>query len=292
MLTYLETNLLSSPAQTLVNTVNTEGVMGKGIAKQFKEKFPEMFFEYRQICDAKKLQVGNLHLWRGRDKWILNFPTKTTWKMPSKTSYIEAGLKKFVEAYEKLGIISISFPRLGCGNGQLSWDIDVKPLIEKYLADLPINIYIHNIQTNSDFIPEHEENESRIPLTTHKFFLDIQQVLYKNKGSFRTFEKCLNFHATLQDNNLNIIEDENGGNDIIPKEELASAWSSLQFGILSSEDNADTKTIKHKNYLFPILAELPYIQKANITDSRERNIKIALLLKSDSGSKNIQGNLW
>lgn len=290
MLTYLETNLLSSPAQTLVNTVNTEGVMGKGIAKQFKEKFPEMFPEYKQMCDAKKIQVGNLHLWRGEEKWILNFPTKTTWRQPSKISYIEEGLKKFVEAYEKLGIISISFPRLGCGNGQLSWDRDVKPLMEKYLSELPINIYIHSIQTNSDFIPEHKELEVHIPSTADKFISDIQRVLYDNRGSFETFEGCLNFHASLKDDCLKIIEDRNGENDIIPREELRSAWSSLQFGILSSDD-VNVITARHKNYLLPILSELPYIQKVVVQDSKEKDTKIALLLRSDSGTKSTQGSL-
>ena len=107
---YRQTSLLESTAQTLVNTVNCVGVMGKGIAKHFKEREPEMFFEYKRICEKKLLAPGKLWLWRGADSLILNFPTKQHWRSPSKLEWIEAGLKKFVSDYQELGIIEISFP--------------------------------------------------------------------------------------------------------------------------------------------------------------------------------------
>jgi len=75
MLTYVRTSVFESPAQTLVNTVNTVGVMGKGVARDFKERYPEMFKEYKKLCDQDKLDIGKLHLWRAADHWILNFPT-------------------------------------------------------------------------------------------------------------------------------------------------------------------------------------------------------------------------
>ena len=156
MLAYLRTDLFSSPAQTLVNTVNTEGVMGKGVAKTFKQKYPEMFREYKRLCDRGDLRVGSLMLWRGQDKWVLNFPTKTTWRLPSQMPYLEAGLKRFVEVYENLGITSISFPPLGCGNGGLDWS-DVKPLMEKYLKRVSIPVYIHDLHVGAEFVPEHLE---------------------------------------------------------------------------------------------------------------------------------------
>src|SRR5271165_6585792 len=108
MLTYLHTSLFESPAQTLVNTVNTVGVMGKGIAKTFRERYPAMFAEYKKLCNAQELKVGGLQLWKGIDHWVLNFPTKTTWRLPSKLNYIEVGLQTFVNNYEKAGIISAS----------------------------------------------------------------------------------------------------------------------------------------------------------------------------------------
>src|SRR4029078_8700192 len=129
MLVYLRTDLFTSPAQTLVNTVNTVGVMGKGIAKTVKERYAEMFRIYREYCDRGELRTGSLMLWRGPDRWVLNFPTKTTWRLPSGIEYIESGLRRFMETYEELGITSASFPPLGCGNGNLDWH-EVKPLME------------------------------------------------------------------------------------------------------------------------------------------------------------------
>ncbi|MFN7387891.1 macro domain-containing protein [Brevundimonas sp.] len=158
MLIYRRTNLLESDAQTLVNTVNCVGVMGKGIAKAFKEREPTMFDAYRRICDQRLLEPGKLWLWQGSDQWILNFPTKIHWRSPSKLEWIEAGLSKFVLEYERRGIREISFPRLGCGNGGLDWD-NVKPIMEQYLSPLPIPIYIHDF-TKDIGLPEHLEQAS------------------------------------------------------------------------------------------------------------------------------------
>ena len=155
MLTYLKGDIFSSPAQVLVNTVNTVGVMGKGVALEYKNRYPEMFRYYQGLCDEGKFGVGNLALWKSEDKWILLFPTKKHWRNPSQMEYIEAGLKKFVASYYKMGIESIAFPRLGCGNGQLRWE-DVQPVMEKYLSDLPIQIFVYVDQYKEE-LPEHKQ---------------------------------------------------------------------------------------------------------------------------------------
>ncbi len=134
MLIYVDGDLFLSPAHVLVNTVNTVGVMGKGIAKDFKFFFPEMFREYQSRCENNSIDIGKLFLFRTATKWILNFPTKKHWRNPSKTEYIEAGLKAFVAGYARTGITSIAFPRLGCGNGELDWEKQVRPLMEKHLG--------------------------------------------------------------------------------------------------------------------------------------------------------------
>lgn len=146
MLIYKKGDIFSSDCQTLVNTVNCEGFMGKGIALEFKKKFPIMFLSYKKICNAKLLRPGLLQLWKSEDKWILNFPTKDKWRDKSKISYIEDGLKKFVEIYKEKGITSISFPLLGCNNGGLDFETQVKPLMEKYLNldDILIEIYLRD----------------------------------------------------------------------------------------------------------------------------------------------------
>jgi O-acetyl-ADP-ribose deacetylase (regulator of RNase III) len=94
--------------------------MGKGIAKDFKLKYPEMYQQYRQFCQKGSLKIGTLWIYRTSPKWILTFPTKEHWKNPSRLEFIEIGLQKFVQTYEKQKIQSIAFPKLGCGNGQLN----------------------------------------------------------------------------------------------------------------------------------------------------------------------------
>ena len=91
-----------------------------------------------------KLPAWNwLHVYHAADKIIVNFPTKKHWRNPSQLIYIEAGLETFVADYERYGITSVAFPQLGCGNGELGWEGQVKPVMERYLKDLPIPVYIH-----------------------------------------------------------------------------------------------------------------------------------------------------
>src|SRR5690348_8260075 len=127
-----EGNLLSSDAEALVNTVNTEGVMGKGIALQFKEAFPDTYEQYRKACKKGEVRVGRVFVTRNPKlvgpKWIIHFPTKDAWRKPSRLEYIEKGLSDLVRVIRELGIRSIALPPLGCGHGGLDWR-QVKPLI-------------------------------------------------------------------------------------------------------------------------------------------------------------------
>ena len=155
MNTYVKGNIFNSPAKVLVNNVNTVGVMGKGVALEYKKRYPDMFECYKGLCEMKQLDIGNLYLWKKSEKWILLFPTKKHWRNPSKLEYIEKGLKKFQENWDKIGSNSIAFPRLGCGNGGLDW-ADVKPLMEKYMEKLPMQIFIY-VDNYEDPIPEHKD---------------------------------------------------------------------------------------------------------------------------------------
>ena len=156
MLTYVRGDLFQSPAKVLVNTVNTVGVMGKGIALTYKQIYPEMYKRYVELCEAKRLDVGTLWLYRTEHKWVLNFPTKKHWRSPSKLQYIEAGLQKFVDTYAQENITSVAFPQLGCGNGELDWK-DVQPLMVQYLRKLPINVYIYLYDRAQRAQPEHRD---------------------------------------------------------------------------------------------------------------------------------------
>lgn len=142
-LRYIDCSLFDSPAQTLVNAVNTVGVMGKGVARAFRDIYPAMYMEYRSLCKDGRFSPGMLWLYKSSGKWVLNFPTKLDWRDPSALEYLDSGLSKFVEGYEKYRIESVSFPMLGCGAGGLDWESDVKPLMERYLANLPIDVFVH-----------------------------------------------------------------------------------------------------------------------------------------------------
>ncbi len=132
MISIVKGNILESKAEALINTVNTQGVMGKGIALQFKKAFPEMFGEYENECKAGRIIIGKMHVWRNDGmfdpKYVINFPTKNDWKHKSKLEYITKGLVDLVRVITDLGITSLAVPPLGCGNGGLDWKV-VKPLI-------------------------------------------------------------------------------------------------------------------------------------------------------------------
>lgn len=135
-------NIFESNATTIVNTVNCVGVMGKGIALEFKNRYPQMFNEYVEMCARKEIKPGVPYLYQDLlGNSILNFPTKDHWKSPSQLAYIINGLDWFVENYADLGIDSIAFPPLGCGNGGLPWEL-VGPIMYNKLNPLPIQIEI------------------------------------------------------------------------------------------------------------------------------------------------------
>lgn len=142
MLQIKKGDLFVSKAQVLVNPVNLEGVMGKGLALEFKKRFPEMFEQYRKFCLKKTFAAGQLWLYKGKEKWVLNFPTKISWRDPSDLALIESGLEKFKATYESKGITSVAFPMLGCGCGGLKY-ADVLPLMERILGDIPIDITVY-----------------------------------------------------------------------------------------------------------------------------------------------------
>ena len=147
MITYTQGNLLEADAEALVNTVNTVGIMGKGIALMFKEAFPANYKAYEQACKRKEVRVGKVFATERQDllgpKWIINFPTKEHWRNPSKIEWIKQGLddlKLFVQTNK---VRSVAIPPLGSGNGGLEWS-KVKPLIEAALGslkDVTVTVY-------------------------------------------------------------------------------------------------------------------------------------------------------
>jgi O-acetyl-ADP-ribose deacetylase (regulator of RNase III) len=147
MITFRKGNLLDAPVDALVNTVNTVGVMGKGIALMFKEAFPENFRAYEDACKRKEISVGHMFVTESSrfdgPKWIINFPSKKHWRQPSKLEWITEGLADLRRVITEKGIHTVALPPIGCGNGGLDW-ADVRPEIERALgslADVDVQVF-------------------------------------------------------------------------------------------------------------------------------------------------------
>lgn len=171
MIQYITGNILDSNAQALVNTVNTMGVMGKGIALQFKKAYPNNYKAYEKASKNEEVKVGKMFVTLDSntttgERIIINFPTKTNWRKPSEYKYIEDGLKNLIEVINDKKIISIAIPPLGAGNGGLNWE-KVKKLIEQKLGHLNINIYVYEPTLQ---IQEHLMKE-RVKLTDARALL-------------------------------------------------------------------------------------------------------------------------
>ncbi|MFD1467280.1 macro domain-containing protein [Hymenobacter caeli] len=155
MITYHTGNLLDAPAQALVNTVNTVGVMGKGVALQFRERFKQNYAAYLKACKQGELSPGHLlaveELTANGPLLIINFPTKTDWRRKSTYGYVEAGLRALADLIGQRQLTSVALPPLGCGHGGLDWE-RVRPLIEQYLGGLPttnVLVYEPNAQVKA-----------------------------------------------------------------------------------------------------------------------------------------------
>ena len=147
----LQGNIFTSTCQTQVNTINCVGVMGAGIALEFKLRYPDMFTKYLSLCEQKQIEIGKLWLYKNTENWVLNFPTKQHWKYPSKLDYLQRGLDKFVQTYQERGIESIAFPLLGAAKGGLPED-KVLILMERCLKNctIPVEVYQYDPAATDD----------------------------------------------------------------------------------------------------------------------------------------------
>lgn len=166
--------IFDSDCDVIVNTVNCQGVMGRGIALEFKFRYPGMFNQYKVQCEQGEVRLGKLFLYRNKKKpWILNFPTKDHWKLPSRVEYLEKGLKEFSRTYRQNQIRSVAFPKLGTTSGKLNWEM-VKNLMYSHLKPLPdlaVEIYHFNHQAPDNLFNKltplvmdlYPENRLKIP---------------------------------------------------------------------------------------------------------------------------------
>jgi len=270
MLKFHRTSLMTSSAQTVVNTVNTVGVMGKGLAAAFKERHPGMFLEYKKVCKNGNLAPGSSWLWKGDDQWVLNFATKKNWRNPSKIEYVRDGLIEFRDNFESAGIREIAFPRLGCGNGGLQWK-EVRPLMVDLLHDLPVTVYIHDFEKKLRAL-EHELpllQNAKKPNSFDAFYEDLTKAIALRDGEISALMMNEPFYVQLNDRFE--LRGARGCDDLLAaKEDLFRIWSVLSVSPLGRFDLPEpVQNCALK--VFSVLSTLPYVRPVNIANRHGRN---------------------
>ena len=181
-------DLLNAEVEALVNTVNTVGIMGKGIALQFKDAFHTNYKIYKDACKAQTFKIGQLLVVKDHnailgEKIIINFPTKVHWKQSSKYEYIESGLKELAKYIQTHEINSIAVPPLGCGNGGLDWVI-IKPMMEKYLSNLDSEVYVFEPNSKVKELLQKQAVTTKVKLTSSRAMLLYSLFHYEALGEY------------------------------------------------------------------------------------------------------------
>lgn len=210
-------NIFTSKADVLVNPVNCVGIMGAGLALEFRLRYPEMFIKYADICDKKLLSPGKLWIFNGTDKRILNFPTKIDWKAKTQKEFLEKGLSKFVDTYKEKNIQSIAFPLLGADRGGLSKSTSLEIML-RFLEPLSLDIEIYEYLStaNDDLfkdiqsflltntletiayetgIKKHILDNIYSAFKTNQYF-QVNQLLSIDGVGVKTLEKIFKFYST------------------------------------------------------------------------------------------------
>lgn len=205
---YITGNLLAAPTQALVNTVNTVGVMGKGIALQFKERFPINFKVYERACKAGEVKIGKMLVVKENtlegEKIVINFPTKTDWFKKSQYNYIEEGLKDLVNVIKEYKISSIAIPPLGCGNGGLQWE-KVKMMMNSHLSDIPnVDILVYEPNDAVKEILQKEEAKKDVKLTAARAMILAALFKYERFGEIASVFAANKLAYFLQESGENL----------------------------------------------------------------------------------------
>jgi O-acetyl-ADP-ribose deacetylase (regulator of RNase III) len=217
MIEFIKGNLLSAEAEALVNTVNTVGVMGKGIALQFRETFPDNYKTYQKACKQGKVQIGKMLVYDNgqfvNPRYIINFPTKGHWRESSKIEDVEAGLVDLQNVIRNYGIKSIAVPPLGCGSGGLDWNV-VRPLIVDSLSqfdDVKVLIYEPVGAPRAEQIRVATERPKMTPGRAALIYLMKQYAVSGYRFSLLEIQKLMYFLQTAgQPLELNYVKKQYG----------------------------------------------------------------------------------
>lgn len=260
MFNYTKATVFNTPSQAIVNTVNCLGVMGAGLALEFKLRYPQMYEDYRQKCQQKQVKTGALSTYKTEDNLlIINFPTKFNWRYPSKMEWLEEGLKYFTQHYQSWGIKSVAFPKLGCEHGGLDWQ-NVKVLMEKYLTNLQdLDVYIC---LDSEFEPQGAEkvmlellNQTKLWIEGLKINANISQKIIANLPRIKrfrhlqktsgigkeTYQKLFQFLYSLAQQKTAILGEVQINNQILTGEKLETKQKSL-FTLVPENNNKEILT--------------------------------------------------
>ncbi|MCU0498824.1 MAG: macro domain-containing protein [Anaerolineae bacterium] len=259
MILYVADDLFQSPAKVLVNAVNTVGVMNHGNAADFKRFYPTMFAHYQALCDREQLTIGRLFLHQTAHKWVLNVPIKAHWREKATLQAIESGLQKFVSIYAEYGITSASFPTLG--SEDLSWETEIRPLMEAYLDPLPIITYVHHYDSGAAASRNTRAiaawlSQSPQAIAFEQFWRDLVQQI-KRRTTYQT-EQGDEFQVG-QDSKTrakHLVISRDGHSSFFSESMLADLWSYLGEAGYCLPRNLPV----HAAELITLLSTLPYLR--------------------------------
>lgn len=279
MIKYIEGDIFRSPAKVLVNTVNTVGVMGKGIALEYKNRYPHMFEIYEKACKERNFSIGNLLLVQEKDHEILLFPTKQHWRSASKMEYIQKGLETLRNNYVEYGITSIAMPKLGCGNGGLDWD-SVRSLIEQYLKCLPIDVYVYldNIKERDTSAERKREGRSKCDLSVEGLHNELAQYTIV---PFPLFFEGKQYEISWNEEEGICVQsvDEK---TIVSKEQLSEIWDTIREEPVFTEENAKIRGMK---MLYSFLEKQGYLSLIHLYNPQNDKMYTGYQLDAGKGRR-------
>lgn len=276
MIVYVVDEHYQSPAKVLVNPVNTVGVMGSGIAFDFKRFFPDMFQQYEELCQQDRLDMGQLLLYKTPHKWILNFPEKGHYRANVRPEHIAEGLKKFVATHSEHGITSASFPMFGQEDGL--WEEEIRPMMEAYLNPLPILIFVHLDEPDNRFNLDRRNIRALrswlLGQTKHvtfdKFWRDIRNVV-QSKPNLRTFDAGVErFHVGIatgknkKGRNLVLRINESPKPVFLSQSSLMDLWNYVIRTGYVFPQNLPGGLDEYARYVIPLLSQLDYVRPVDL----------------------------
>lgn len=264
MLITVETEIFHSPARTLVNPVNTAGVMSSGISAEFKRFFPDAFSRYRSLCEAGRIEPGRLFFFQADFRTVLHLPVKRHWRTASTAEIVESGLQKLAAVWADQGIHTLAVPRFA--NGELDWDTVIRPMLEIYLGPLPIPVYLHHqpMPDTRRSIKQIDQSlnqpQQRLPFT--RVWKDLGRVIRRTYGKFVTGDGR-EYTIAYQDGTrynrlvLSVGEESSIG---ISAAALAELWEMFQSARLLLPSQFPSGLESVAPYLIPLLAKLDYVR--------------------------------